>query len=88
MKTFLPESIINRKKMGFTLPFEIWMRGNLKSEIESVLMTPINLLGDLISQEAVENIWKQFLIGKTSWSRPWALYVLKCWVDKNLTVGH
>ena len=80
----MPDSVINRKKMGFTLPFELWMRGKLKSEIESVLLTPINLFSDLISQKAVENIWRQFLDGRTSWSRPWALYVLKSWIDKNL----
>ena len=84
LKTPLPDSIVNRKKMGFTLPFELWMRGKLKSEIESVLLTPIKQFNDLISQPAVENIWKQFLDEKTSWSRPWALYVLKRWVDKNL----
>ena len=84
LKTPLPDSVINRKKMGFTLPFELWMRGKLKSEIESVLLTPINLFSELISQKAVENIWKQFLDGRTSWSRPWALYVLKSWIDKNL----
>ena len=71
--------------MGFALPFELWMRGQLKTEIESVLLTPIKLFDELISQSAVEKIWKQFLIGNTSWSRPWSLYVLKHWIDKNLT---
>ncbi len=87
LKTSLPDSVVNRKKMGFTLPFELWMRGKLKSEIESVLMTPINSFNSLISQTAVEKIWKQFLIGRTSWSRPWSLYVLKRWIDKNVKQG-
>ena len=85
LKTRLPDKVVNRKKMGFALPFELWMRGKLKNEIESVLLTPINVFDDLISQSAVEKIWKQFLIGKISWSRPWSLYVLKRWIDKNLT---
>ncbi len=84
MKPALPASIVHRKKMGFTLPFEPWMRGAMKSEMESVLLTSVKPLEDLISQSAVENIWKQFLAGKLSWSRPWALYVFKRWVDKNL----
>ena len=85
LKTSLPDSVVNRKKMGFTLPFELWMRGKLKPEIESVLMAPINSFDNLISKTTVEKIWKKFLNGRTSWSRPWALYVLKRWIDKNPT---
>ncbi|MBC8285054.1 MAG: asparagine synthase (glutamine-hydrolyzing) [Nitrospinae bacterium] len=85
MKPALPDSIVHRKKMGFTLPFEPWMRGAMKSEMESVLLSPMQSLQDLISQSTVESIWKQFLTGQISWSRPWALYVLKRWVDNNLS---
>jgi asparagine synthase (glutamine-hydrolysing) len=85
MKPPLPDSIVHRKKMGFTLPFEPWMRGAMKSEMESVLLTSVKPLENLISQETTEKIWQQFLAGKISWSRPWALYVLKRWVDKNLS---
>lgn len=85
MQPPLPASIVHRKKMGFTLPFEPWMRGAMKAEMESVLLTNVKPLEDLISQAAVENIWKQFLAEKISWSRPWSLYVLKRWVDKNLS---
>ncbi|MEK9628426.1 MAG: asparagine synthase (glutamine-hydrolyzing) [Nitrospinota bacterium] len=81
----LPDSIVHRKKMGFTLPFEPWMRGSMKEEMESVLLTNVEPLNGLISQSAVETIWQQFLDEKTAWSRPWALYVLKRWVDKNLS---
>jgi asparagine synthase (glutamine-hydrolysing) len=85
MNPSLPDSIVYRKKMGFTLPFEPWMRGAMKSEMESVLLTNVIPLQDLVSQANVESIWKQFLAGKTSWSRPWSLYVLKKWVDKNFS---
>ena len=81
----LPDSIVNRKKMGFTLPFELWMRGSLKSEIESVLLTRVSHLNDLLSQTTIEKIWDNFLTGKISWSRPWSLFVLKRWVEKNLS---
>jgi asparagine synthase (glutamine-hydrolysing) len=85
MQPALPDSIVHRKKMGFTLPFEPWMRGAMKTEMESVLLTSVKPLENLISQGAIEKIWQQFLAGKISWSRPWALYVLKRWVDKNLS---
>ena len=85
MQPPLPDSIVHRKKMGFTLPFEPWMRGAMKTEMKSVLLTSVKPLENLISQAATEKIWHQFLAGKISWSRPWALYVLKRWVDKNIS---
>jgi asparagine synthase (glutamine-hydrolysing) len=85
MQPALPDSIVKRKKMGFTLPFEPWMRGAMKPEMESVLLTSVKPLESLISQGTIEKIWQQFLAGKISWSRPWALYVLKRWVDKNIS---
>ncbi len=80
----LPEFIVQRKKMGFTLPFEVWMRGKMRSEVESVLLSPSEKLADIISQDGVQKIWNNFLKKRCSWSRPWSLYVLKKWVDKNL----
>jgi hypothetical protein len=29
----------------------------------------------------VQSVWEDFLHGKTSWSRPWALYVLEQWCE-------
>ncbi|MBT5261105.1 MAG: asparagine synthase (glutamine-hydrolyzing), partial [Nitrospina sp.] len=85
MKSLLPESIQRRKKMGFTFPFELWMRGALRPEIEPVLLSKTEQLEGLISQKAVSGVWNDFLARKISWSRPWALYVLKSWINKNLS---
>jgi asparagine synthase (glutamine-hydrolysing) len=85
MKSLLPESVQRRKKMGFTFPFEIWMRGALRSEIEPVLLSNMKQLDGLLSKNSVEKVWNDFLARKISWSRPWALYVLKSWINKNLS---
>ncbi|PIQ99184.1 MAG: asparagine synthase (glutamine-hydrolyzing) [Nitrospinae bacterium CG11_big_fil_rev_8_21_14_0_20_45_15] len=75
----IPEEVVNRKKMGFTLPFETWMRHSMRAEIESVLKTPVPALNELLDEKGVQIIWQRFLDEKTSWSRPWTLYVLKKW---------
>jgi len=80
----LPEAIVRRKKMGFTFPFEVWMRGEMRLEIESVLLSPSGKLPDFISHDGVRKIWSDFIDKRCSWSRPWSLYVLKKWIDKNL----
>jgi hypothetical protein len=41
-------------------------------------------LGALISQPAARRVWQDFLDGRTSWSRPWSLYVLQSWCEQHL----
>ena len=79
----LPAEVVHRKKMGFTLPFEHWMRNDLRKEVESVLLERISPLSDFIEEKEVTQVWKEFLAGRVSWSRPWALYVLKKWFSLN-----
>ena len=79
----LPPELVQRKKMGFTLPFEDWMRNKLRMEVESVLMEPVSPLSEIISETAIKKVWKDFLDGRTAWSRPWALYILKKWLLLN-----
>jgi len=83
----LPDEIVHRPKRGFTLPFEHWMRQELRCEIESVLgekRVGEGPLGKLLCANQVEQVWKDFLDGKTSWSRPWSLYVLQRWCELHL----
>ena len=37
LKGALPDEIVHRKKQGFTLPFERWLRENLRPEVEAAL---------------------------------------------------
>jgi len=79
----LPPEIVKRRKRGFTLPFERWLRGEMRSVVENTLLgrgsdhTPFD-------QDATRDVWNRFLAGETSWSRPWSLFVLKRWCEKHL----
>lgn len=35
----LPAEVLNRKKAGFPVPYEMWLRGDLKKEVESVVLS-------------------------------------------------
>jgi len=83
----LPDEIVHRPKRGFTLPFERWMRQELRAEIEPVLgkkRISEGPLGGLLDSAQVDRVWKNFLGGETSWSRPWSLYVLQRWCELHL----
>ncbi len=83
----LPDSIVLRPKRGFTLPFEHWMRQELRSEIEPVMdarHVEDGPLSGFLGGRQVQQVWKDFLRGAVSWSRPWSLYVLQRWCELNL----
>ncbi len=80
----LPDEIVHRPKRGFTLPFEYWLRDALRPVLEeSFRKIGDGVLGSLVSGSAARNVWQDFLQGRTSWSRPWSLYVLQCWCEQH-----
>ena len=85
-RKFLAPGIVHRTKRGFTLPFEPWMRGELRREVEPVLTTGIGNgpLDGILDAAAVRKVWEDFLLGTTSWTRPWSLYVLHRWCELHL----
>jgi len=86
LKGILPDTILRRPKRGFTLPFDLWMRDRLRSDVESSLKRVADgPLGESLSAPRVQDVWAEFLRGGTSWSRPWALFVLQRWCEQNLS---
>ncbi len=81
----LPEEIWKRRKMGFTLPFQKWMRAGLESEINRHLSDKNGLQRIGLNGDETGAIWAAFKNNprQEPWSRPWALYVLKQWCERN-----
>jgi asparagine synthase (glutamine-hydrolysing) len=77
----LPTEITNRPKMGFTLPFENWMRSRLRDEINETFDDERRFESMGFRPGGAREIWQRFLRAPQSvgWSRPWALYVLAHW---------
>jgi asparagine synthase (glutamine-hydrolysing) len=84
LKGKLPNEIVHRKKQGFTLPFERWLRENLRTEMEAALpKIGRGPLASLLNYDSVAQVWDDFLSQRTSWSRIWSLYVLEEWCELN-----
>jgi asparagine synthase (glutamine-hydrolysing) len=86
VRDLLPDDVVNRRKMGFTLPFETWLRGSLRDDVRSTLLDPDmgGAVAAALDQRAVRSVWERFERRETSWSRPWALYVVKQWGQRHL----
>ncbi|HUS19844.1 MAG TPA: asparagine synthase (glutamine-hydrolyzing), partial [Terriglobales bacterium] len=81
----LPPQVVHKTKQGFTLPFRHWLRADLKPALEESFATvKSGALADHLNAEAVSEVWDSFQREKTSWSRPWSLFVLQRWCQYNL----
>ncbi|MEY3397595.1 MAG: hypothetical protein RL220_189, partial [Bacteroidota bacterium] len=79
----LPGEIVNRPKMGFTFPWSLWMRRELRGMCEQEL----NFLSDsgYFRREMLSQLWQDFMVldPRTTWSRLWHLVVLGRWMRTN-----
>jgi asparagine synthase (glutamine-hydrolysing) len=80
----LPREILGQRKRTFTLPWEEWLRGPLRARMEASFADPAPLLAPYLRPGGSRSVWTDFLAGKTSWSRPWSLYVLNEWCRRHL----
>lgn len=81
MGDLLPREIVDRPKMGFTFPWDVWLKNELKDFAEKHL----SALGKrpYFDAKELDSLWHKFLAGKVSWSRLWPLIVLENWMLAN-----
>jgi asparagine synthase (glutamine-hydrolysing) len=84
LRDTLPQQIVTQPKRTFTLPWEEWLRGPLRARLEVSFADPAPALAPHLRAHGVGDVWAAFLAGKTSWSRPWSLYVLNEWCRRHL----
>ena len=79
----LPDEVVNRKKMGFTLPWSVWMKNELKEFTESGFQELYNQ--DVVNEKVLKHAWSKFLMGteEKSFISFWHLSVLGHWMKNN-----
>ena len=84
-KGWIPDEIIHRKKMGFVLPWEKWMRNELSSFCEESLLNLEDYT--IFNMSQVNLLWKDFVKGNPyiNWLQIWSLVVLGKWTAINLS---
>jgi len=83
LEPLLPNEIVHRKKQGFVLPWEKWMR----NELQSFCADQINELANrnFIKRDALLKYWNRFLQHDPAirWMELWQFVVLGHWLKKN-----
>jgi asparagine synthase (glutamine-hydrolysing) len=80
MKGVLPESILNRPKMGFPVPFSAWTRGRWNGVAREVLLDRRTRERGIVDPPAVDHLLRDHAAGRTDgWDRIWSLLNLELW---------
>ena len=78
----LPPEITAQRKKTFTLPWEQWLRGPLRLRMEESFAHIAPQIAPMLKLDGVRGVWRAFLAGRTSWSRPWAIFTLNEWARR------
>jgi asparagine synthase (glutamine-hydrolysing) len=78
----LPAEIWRRPKRGFTLPFALWLKNELRATAEEVMVSERSPLRAICRPEPVRALWDGFLAGRVHWSRVWCAVVFARWYQQ------
>lgn len=83
MSSLLPEHVLNRKKMGFVIPVQMWFRKEIKTLAEEILFSPEARERGFFNYAFIEKLWQEHQQGiGNHTSVLWALLMFEKWRQK------
>ncbi len=79
---YVPEKIIDRPKMGFGVPIDVWLRGPLKEWAENLIDDKKLQQQGFLNPSLIHEKWKQHLSGKANWQYLlWDVLMFQSWLE-------
>ena len=76
----LPQDVLYRKKMGFSVPLAQWLRSELREMAESLLLAPDSGLSNLFDPAGIRRLWELHQSGKDHVTQElWSLLAFELW---------
>lgn len=80
----VPRALLERPKMGFGIPLDIWLRGPLRDWAESLLAEDRLRREGYLNPVPVRAAWQAHLAGKASYGhRLWSVLMFQAWLEAN-----
>jgi asparagine synthase (glutamine-hydrolysing) len=86
VENLLPPDTVWRRKQGFELPVDAWLRGPLRDIFESAVLARGSRIAPLVDAAAIEGLYRRHLssVGRHG-PVLWSLLILARWADRYLT---
>ena len=81
LSRYLPRSLIDRPKQGFSVPLASWLTHDLRQWAESLMVPELLNRDDLLLPERCRELWRNFVTGQAghTQSTVWALLMFLDW---------
>jgi asparagine synthase (glutamine-hydrolysing) len=81
----LPASAVSRRKQGFEMPIDGWLRGPLRGILEASVLRSGARIADLINPTIARKLFRAHVAGSGRHGNElWTLLVLAQWADRYL----
>jgi asparagine synthase (glutamine-hydrolysing) len=81
---YVPQSMLDRPKTGFSIPVGEWLRGPLKDWAEDLMDEEKLIKQGFLNHTTVRQAWILHLSGKNDYtSRIWSILMFQSWLDLN-----
>ena len=78
----VPQELIERPKVGFSVPIGLWLRGPLREWAEDKLSQERINKDGLFNYDIIKKIWSEHLSGRRDWTnRIWSFLVFQTWYE-------
>ena len=83
LEGLLPDEVINRPKMGFSFPWDHWLRNELYELVDESIRSIC--MRSEFNSTGIMNLWQNYLHHKQSvtWNQIWTIVSLERWLKKN-----
>lgn len=83
MAPYLPASILNHKKQGFSVPFKLWFKKDLKEYVDDRFLTTHSRLSEYLNMDYVRNVVNDHRRGNRDFTtKIWSILFFDAWLDR------
>ena len=83
---YVPRNLIERPKMGFSIPLDEWLRGPMRDWAENLLSEERLLREGFLNPVPIRQKWKEHLSGKRNWQHSlWSVLMFQGWLENEMS---
>jgi asparagine synthase (glutamine-hydrolysing) len=79
---YVPKALVERPKMGFGIPLDVWLRGPLRQWAEALLDEKCLRDQGFFDPKPIRELWAEHLSGARDWQyRLWVILMFQAWLE-------